>query len=359
MKVLIQTIDTGGNSVTKTGWYNALMHSGFDVRLWNNARQPAFDIFNEFEPDVFIGTTYDLNRAVYKNIVKRPNMKVAMWASDYGPMMEKMDLEKFPVLVAREDEIDLVGKLKKETGKPDVVFCHYPQSRLDETHGYWKRLGVDYISMMNAWDALVYQSCAADLSLEADISFVGGIWKYKRRTLFPYIFPLLFPIGDYHIKIYGQTHWNVPQYCGIAGSAQEKHIFASSQICPSISEPHSQVYGWDLIERPFKVMGNGQSLCISDYVEGFREFFNVGELPMANTPETFKDTIDYYLRKENLEEKDAIILAAQKAVLRDHSYHHRVIDLLSSIGMHKESTKVLEAYLKLLNERGQLHLLED
>ena len=32
------------------------------------------------------------------------------------------------------------------------------------------------------------------------------------------------------------------------------YIYASAKICPNISEPHSLVFGFDVVERPFKIM---------------------------------------------------------------------------------------------------------
>jgi len=89
------------------------------------SKKAAFDAFDEFEPDIFIGQTYQLDRAVLKCIKARPHMKVVLRASDWGDMQEDIDLEKYPILVANQEEIDTVAKLKEETGKPDFVYNHY------------------------------------------------------------------------------------------------------------------------------------------------------------------------------------------------------------------------------------------
>ena len=60
-------------------------------------------------------------------------------------------------------------------------------------------------------------------------------------------------------------------------------LFSSATVCPNVSEAHSQDFGYDIIERPFKVLSSG-GFCISDYVESMaEEVFNNGEVVFAKT----------------------------------------------------------------------------
>ncbi len=359
MKILMQMIGGGGNDVTRIGQYNALVTAGHQVELWNKNQRNAFDIFSLFEPDIFIGMTYELDRALIKNIASRPNLKVCLLSSDWGKLAEEIDRTEFPVLIASQNEIDKVAELKEKTGKPDFLYAQYPDKYLQNTHGKWmEHLNIPVISLCNAWCPLSYGLANAQLEFESQISFIGGLWDYKRRCIFPYLFPLLNPIGKYHIKIYGYNHWRVPQYIGSVRREQEAQIFASSKICPNISEPHSQKYGHDLVERGFKVIGNGQSLCIGDYVEGFREFFKEDEFIMAKSPEEYEEKIKYFLDKKNTEERKEIRLKGQKAVLKKHSYFHRMCDMFIGLGLFNEAKNILQVYYNLLEQRGQLYLVD-
>lgn len=359
MRILIDKGE-GGNHITKMGWMNALMSVGHQVYYWDHDREPAFDVFTKVEPELFIGATYYMNRAIFKNIMSRPHLKVVMWASDWGNHAGKIDLEQFPILVAKQQEIDILAKLKEDTGKPDFIFAHYPARFMDQTHNFWKeKAKIDYTSLCNAWCPLSYGPDNAQVELESQISFIGGLWDYKRRTLFPYLFPLLYPVGKYKIKIYGYIHWGCPQYIGTLHREQERQVFASTKICPTISEPHSQMYGNDLIERPFKIMGNGQSLCVGDYVEGFRDFYKEDEFVMCKSPEEFEDKIAYFLKPQNIEERQELKLKGQKATIKKHSYYHRMSDLFLKLGLMEEAKKLMQGYRELLELRSQSYLLED
>ena len=114
---------------------------GHEVEIWEKGHTPAFDVFDEFEPDIFMGQTYNLDEAIFKCIKQRPHMKVVMRASDCGDMQKDIDLEKYPILVAQEEEKKLLERLKEETGKPDFVHNHYHDNWIKHTHNKWEDIG--------------------------------------------------------------------------------------------------------------------------------------------------------------------------------------------------------------------------
>ena len=75
MKILISSDGPHAHYYIRLGWGRAFEASGHKVYIWDIASKPAFDAFDEFEPDLFMGQTYNLNDAVYKCIKNRPHLK--------------------------------------------------------------------------------------------------------------------------------------------------------------------------------------------------------------------------------------------------------------------------------------------
>ena len=71
-------------------------------------------------------------------------------------MQKEIDKEKYPILTARDDEIQLVEQLKKKTGKPDFVHNHYHKNWISKTHNKWTSIGVEPVSLLHAADIFEY-----------------------------------------------------------------------------------------------------------------------------------------------------------------------------------------------------------
>ena len=311
-------------------------------------KKPAFDAFDEFEPDIFIGQTYNMDRALFKCIKHRPHMKVVLRASDWGDKQEDIDLDEYPILVARKDEIDLIGQLKEETGKPDFVYNHYHENWMKKTHNKWETIGVRPVSMLHAADVFEYNSPNVYDHLVSDISFVGGYWPYKAKAIDRYIIPLCHPVGRFNVKIFGGQNWPVCQYMGYIENDEVKNVFRSATICPNISEPHSQAFGYDIIERPFKVLFSG-GFCISDYVQSMAEdVFDDDEIVFAKDPEEFFELVNHYLKYPD--ERIPYIHRGFNKVVSEHTYFHRVAQILKELGLEEEQFKCMKIAADTMNQ---------
>lgn len=345
MKILCVYTPSGPEFV-RNGWGHVFDYMGHEFIFWDMARKPAFDMFDELEPDIFIGTTYDLDRATIKCIKTRPEMKVILFGSAHGPLLFDIDQKAFPVHLTEREEFDKIKRLKDETGQPEFVFIHHHPNLVSQTMSSWEKIaGVKYLGIMNAADTFDYYDGCRDEALECDLAFVGGYWDYKARNLDRFLLPLC-ASGDYSIKIFGNKKWPVAQYGGLIPTKMVKNLFSSAKICPNVSEPHSTVYGFDVIERPFKVLSSG-GFCISDYVKSADEN-NVfgGHLPMAESPEEFREMIDHYLKNED--ERNELAEKGRRHVLKHHTYFHRVAIMLENIGMKQEAEKCMEMYTNLI-----------
>lgn len=336
MKVLCLHTPSGPHHV-RSGWGRALAACGHEFRFWNREQKNAHDIFSEYNPDWFIGTTYDLDRAQVKCIAARPQMKVTLFASAWGPYLTDLDLKQYPLVVTSEEEKRTVERLKQETGKPDFVFIHAHDRWLEGTMSGWKEVGVDYHGILNGADTFLYLGGQRRDDLVCDVGFVGGRWPYKARNIDHYLLPLCHPSTGLNVKIFGHGQWPVAQYMGQCSNEDARDLFVSATVCPNISEPHSTDCGWDLVERPYKILAGG-GFCLSDHVAEGRQLFSANELLMAQSPAEFRSMVEHFVRHPD--ERLPYMRAGQRAVLLDHTYFDRVIQFFDLLGMSREASHV-------------------
>ncbi len=330
----------------RTGWKNAFEALGHQFVFWNPEQENPFSAFERVQPDIFIGETFTLNRALVKCLKRFPKTRVCMVASNFGSSNEDVIKTHPYVLMANAEEVDLVKEVR-----PEFVFAHYPDHYIKETLGLWEKAGTIPRSMLSAADTFVYCGGEKKKNLECDIGYVGGNWGVKSLTLSKFLGPLCHPLGKYNIKVFGNQPHSVPQYLGLIDDKDVRDLFQSAKILPNVHEEHSQVYGFDVIERPFKVLAAGGGLLVSDYVEGLECIFHEREIMMAKTPDQFAAIIDYYLTHDK--EREELVRIGQTAVLENHTYLHRAIDFFRYFGMEEEVENGERKLYEMLSDRGE------
>lgn len=327
-----------GPSFVRTGWGHVFQALGHEFHWWEQERKPAFDVFDEVRPDLFLGTTFDLDRATYKCIAARPEMKVVLYASAWGDLINELPLDKYPIVAIKENEKVWLEKLKRETGKPDFVWLHYADAWVDRTLGGWRSIGIEPVGLMNAADVYDYHLGNYRVDLESDVAFVGGFWGYKGKNLAPYMLPLCHKSKGLRAKIWGNQPWPVAQYLGHVNTRLVKDIFRSAVVCPNVHEPHSTDFGFDIVERPFKVLSSG-GFCVSDYVESMaKNVFNGDEIPFARSAGEFHDMVEHFVRHP--EERIPYMERGYLRVIKEHTYFDRVQRIFEKLGMLDDAVKV-------------------
>lgn len=345
MKILIANDSGFAHYFERMGLAKALKASGHEVYFWNIHQEAAFDVFGKFAPDIFVGQAYNLKDDIIECLRRNPQVKVALkagdWGSFYDNWTETMHTQ-FPILMASKAEKIAIDKLR-QFSKPDLIFIHYHPDYVAQTHNYW---GLNTISMMNAADIFDYTNGKHVPELASDIAFVGGYWGYKSFNLNKYILPLCNPNNNLNIKIFGNQPWPVSQYCGAIDTNLVKHVFSSAKICPNISEPHSTEFGFDIIERPFKLLSN-KCFVISDNVAGMRDLFD-DSIVFAESPKDFQEKVMYYLKHSH--ETYKFIQNGYYKVMKEHTYFDRAAHLLSSLGFGNEVQNILDSKNKVIGE---------
>lgn len=345
MKILISNDGPTAFYYIRLGLARAFSYCGHQVNMWDITKKPVHDAFDEFEPDLFLGQTYSSTKQVCDAIRERPHLKVIMKAGDWGSLADSIPND-FEILMASEIEKKYIVDLHEETGKPDYVHIYYHPSFIEGTHGYWKNAGVPIYSHMLAADVFDYTNGQKIPEFKSDLTFIGGYWPYKSQNIDNYLIPLCND-SKYKIKIFGNAHWPVAQYCGFAPMNIAKHILKSGTICPQIHEPHSTIFGFDMSERTFKLLSN-KCFCISDYVTGLDYLFGENDsLLFAKTPTEFKEKVDYFLKYP--EERLPYIERGYNKVMDNHTYFHRISDIFMNLGYEEFAIDALEKYRTLRN----------
>lgn len=368
MKILFQHdgFVGNGNWPERLGLINVFRALGHIVVDWDFKNINAFDAFTLAEQDspidLFIGQTYNCTTAVAKNIELRPYMRVALQCSTWGDILKDIDLKKYPILVPTEDEKRIIGNLFASCERPNVVYQNYAPDRVADCLNGWASLGTKPISNLNAADYFVYNRGTPKSEFTCDVAYVGGRWPYKGNNIDQFILPLLNERTAPQIKnrkvnvhIYGNQGWQgVAQYRGLAADADVKDIFASAGCCPNVSEPHSNIWGFDVVARPFKValagglpiLDNVTSLidCYSSVGDGKREFL----LPTYDNYPSLCEEIVFLNDRPDI--RAGYIKSAYEHTIRYHTYFNRVTSLFNHLGLVAESMDCMKFHDNIIKK---------
>lgn len=327
MKILIANDGRHAHYYQRVALGNGLQSLGNDVAMWDRSTSnaSAFDVFHSFEPDLFLGQSYNLDPATIKCIKNRPHLKVGLRVGDF-----KNDNPHI-LSIGQKEKRDLF-ELQDTTGQIKFVHIHYTPEGVEQTHSEYRQYGLNPVSLMMCADIHSYYHSQYDPALACDIGFVGGLWDYKAQVIKPYLFPLLQQWDTYKSKIFGNQPWyGVSQYCGLISDEKVKDLFASAKVCPNLSEPHAQQFGFDVNERIFKILCAG-GFCVTDNVEGYKMFGD--GVVIADSPQDFRETIQYFSKTSQGQNRALeISRKGHEFVMKNHTNIHRAADVLSYFGL--------------------------
>jgi hypothetical protein len=160
------------------GLHNAYKACGYNLYLWSEKQKPAFDIFAEFQPTVFISNAKKLSRATLKCLLNHRPIKT--------------------VVSAHCQDIEY---LKQN-------FCE---------------LFIYNVSL--AADTTLYHFGKENPNLQCDVAYVGKrndiIYEFLTKKCYD---------GQRNIKIFGPDPWPVPNYLGNISIENECDLYASAKF---------------------------------------------------------------------------------------------------------------------------------
>lgn len=301
--------------------------------FWNSEKIPVFDAFYEKQPDIYIDSTKNVDLALIKCLKKYNQTKVILIGSF---LHEDCDSDKF----SSKDEIELIKRLKEDTGKPDLIIGNCS----DETSfsiNHWKEIGCSTLSSPSASDIYLCIKPSLNEKFISDITYIGNFTNYKAQELENIIYPYHSNFG-LSVKVFGKKEWPIVNYLGFIKDSDIKDAIFSAKVCPVISKKHTQKFGFDSPQYIFDILSN-KGLAVCDYSIDINNMFGDKILMAKNTEEQL-NIISKYIKND--EDRNEYINIGHNHVISNHTYHHRLIDIFNKLNMNDISNKI-EENLKL------------
>lgn len=326
----------GANYYIRSAWVNALRVAGHNVYYWDDTGKSAFDAFAEFTPEVFIGSTWQLNKALVKNLIKRPQVKVLLCADIWGSL--EIDQNKYPVGVADDNQKRLAEELVSGGANFHHVITQHSQKSADITHNRWTTLGLKVTGLPLSADVTEYFPANTEELYKTDLTYCGGKWAYKSQVIDKYLSPLFYPATKWKIKVFG-SGWNCVHFLGNVSSTSMCKFYRNAGVIPSFGESHSYDIYSDIPQRYTQVPAS-MGFQIAPRLLGIDELFNDDEIVLTDSPKEFFDKVVYYLNKP--EETEPYRRKSCLRVFRDHTNFHRSANLMRLLGEDDAANKLLQ-----------------
>jgi spore maturation protein CgeB len=292
------------------------------------------------QPDLFITASHFFYR-------KQLDYQLLKRHRDRGMVMiTKVDFWNSP-LVGRVNEApsmkdDRQALQLMRDGLLGDHFFHVVEQDDSRMEGFETATGYPCATVPLAADKTMLPVVPAD-EFRSDVAYVGTWLPGKQRFFEENLFPLR---ADLDLRIYGQDwtrreralglaqkvgqYFNVPVLRSLQrpklSFAQELSIYCSAAVSVNIHESYQRELGGDCNERTFKIPLAG-GFEITDDVACIRKYFAPGvEIIIADSPADWREKVAHYVCHPN--EREAVVEAGRARVLRDHTYHNRVAQVL-------------------------------
>lgn len=347
MRKILVLQGAGANYFIRSSLCSAWKASGNVVYFWDKAGKSAFDVFQEFEPDIFLGDVWQLDRPIVKNLSKYKHVKSILYGDIWGDIEKEIDFEKYPVGRTTDEQKRLVESLIKGGADFKNIISNHGPDDIKVTHNKWKdNLGLNIHSVLVSADTTIYYPREKDNKYRAQCFYTGGAWGYKNRTINQYLSPLFYPnTKDWKIRIAGNG-WNNVHSVGQMSSEEVAKHYTNSDIVPHMTEPHvSENIYQDLPLRYFEVPAC-KGFSVSCPCNSIRNIFDEDELVVADNPKDFFDKVVYYLNHPD--ETIPYRERAMKKVLTLHTGFDRAEQLFNMIDY--DTTSIKEAKQKVITK---------
>jgi len=319
---MIRNACGGAGAYISRGWQNVFDAMGWQYKVWNG-RNPE-RTFEEFAPDIYMADVR-MRHWIPTRIKRGQTLVIAtadQWAS---PWLNPED--------ARNGyRTKWYDRIWIRMLNPAFLFHQTTPEGIQKGWNKWTSAeGIPVHSFMVAGDTFDYLYDGPPVAaLECDVAYVGGYWPYKSSGLNDY---LLDRLQGYRYQIYG-SGWPKGISKGRIDTADIKLLFKSARFVPCIHEPHSRLYGYDIVQRLFMVPLAG-GFTISDPVRGIHGegIFSEDEMIVADSANDMWEKAAYFI--SHPEARQRYTERARARVLREHTYFHRVGTMLRLLGFRK------------------------
>lgn len=324
---------TGADRWIYEGWKDAFLDLGY--QFYELTEYGRFDAkANELKPDVFITSINIFNFDKYADALyqlRKNGTKVFMMI--YWPTLEPACLNAVPYLLSRdlvdvyfgEREPEDVGDFEKKFKKPYYVIpnaankkLHYP-TKFSQKYDY----DIVYLGAKLPHKAWFTNNILLPLAKNKNykVGIFGPYWTFKDNAL------------RVMTRLFRYTHFESGvEYCNnkriVIPAEDENLLYSSAKICLNFHERDADGTQSHIIlnQRTFKIPACG-GFQICDESLPVRKYFDKNELVTVGlSPSEWFEAIDYYLNKP--EERLMIKENGSRRALAEHTYHHRIKQLL-------------------------------
>lgn len=186
--------------------------------------------------------------------------------------------------------------------------------------------GIPAFFLPQATDPAIYHPVRSEPTQECDVAFIG--------TRKPGREALLDTIGEhFKLRVYGEQWQGTPYKPGKPAYMEDFNIVCNSakiivNVTPSTDWP---IYKMTFSQRVYMVLA-ARGFMLTDEIPGLDQFFQLGkEIVCYSDTEDLLKKIDYYLKHDD--ERLSIARAGRRRILREHTYHHRIKEMFTCLGL--------------------------
>lgn len=299
-------------------------------------------IFEQIKPQIFISSLSHYNLKFLNislfNKARKEGMVAFMSTPAWNSPISKLRINEAQSL---KEQNELV-KMIKENLIGDVFHNTFEQGD-QRMEGFEKITGRTHTTILLAADKIVNFPEYSE-EFKADVSYIGTYLPEKREYIQNYVYPLK---RYYSVRLYGQDwtflqrtlgivqrggqYFNIPLLRSIQKAGlkigDERKIYNSSIVSINIHENYQKKFGGDCNERTFKIPISG-GFEITDDVACIRKYFKDGnDIVIAKNKDEWFEKIKYYIN--NPEKRIPIIDAGRQNILKNHTYHNRVKQIIN------------------------------
>lgn len=297
-------------------------------------------VMDEYAPDILFTsmgpyTFKYLDLDILKK-QKKKGMKVFINTPFWKSVFAKTRISEVSGLVENKGYLKLIT-----SGDFGDVYYNCLEQGDVRMEGFQNASGYPCHTVLLAVDQLIEEPTYSE-KFACDVSFIGTYLPEKREFIQKHLFPLK---NKYDVKIYGRDwtafdrilnfsmkvgqYYNIPYLRSFKKFKptleEERELHRSSTIALNI---HNHKIGLDdLNERTFKIPASG-GFEIVDNVPTLHKYFKDGvDITIAKNTNDWFDKIEFYIK--NPDQRLPIIKAGKEKVLKEHTYHNRVRQLLT------------------------------
>lgn len=298
------------------------------------------DALQQHDHAVCVLRSWDPEQIAAAAAAFRPDILLTVGCKEEGPEAMPQHLpelcRKFGILHlywATEDKIhfDRISLPVVRRFAPDLILTLHPAC-ID----LYRRYGYDAVYFNFALNPRLFPP-KLNLSQEIyDVSFVGTTHLEVRTYRYTSLRQLLFPLiqAGFRTEVWGRNWQRMREHLerefgmtvptawdhGYLSFERTAEVYHRSRIMLGVQNAEDQV-----TQRTFEILGSG-AFMIASRTEELQRLFREGEeIVLSSSPEETLELVQYYLQHPELRQR--IGLRAREAVLREHTFTHRLREI--------------------------------